>query len=414
MEIAIIIIALILSSFFSGMEIAFLSSNKLRVEVQKKQSGIYSYVSGIFMRHPGQYISTILVGNNVALVVYSMMMSVVIQRYISNGVENFVLETVISTLLVIFIAEFLPKAIVKSNPNLYLRSFSSVIFIFYILFYPLAKFTTMCSTLLLRALGLKIDQKARIGNFDKVDLASLVDQAADANIQISNENEIKMLQNALDFSDLRVRECMIPRIDIEAVDIEQGLDDLKRVFVSTNFTRIPIYKGSIDNIIGYAHNRELFGKPTKIEDVMREIIYVPESAGVQKLLSQFIKQHKSMAVVIDEFGTTAGLITIEDILEEIFGEIEDEHDADYLVEKQVSHSEYIFSGRQEVDYLNAQYGLDIPVSDQYETLAGFILNHSKVLPKMGDEIIIGHLVMKIQRATSSKISLINLKIRHTE
>lgn len=408
--IAVIMIALVLSAFFSGMEIAYFSSNKLRLEIQKKQSGVYNYVSNLFARHPGQYISTMLVGNNVALVVYSLFMSMLIQKHLTGGGENFLLETAISTVIIIFTAEFLPKAVVKSNPNLYLKLFSGVVFVFYILFYPVAKFATICSTLILRLFGLRISREPRMGNFDKIDLACLVDQAAEARTQISNENEIKMLQNALDFSDIRVRECMVPRIDIEAVEIQDDVEQLRHAFISSNFSRLPIYRGSIDHIIGYAHNRDLFNNPQSVSSILHEVIYVPESAGVQKLLSQFIKAHKSMAIVIDEFGTTAGVVTIEDILEEIFGEIRDEHDADYLVEKRISDTEFIFSGRQEVDHLNAEYDLLIPESDQYETLAGYILSHSENLPKVGDEIVVDHLCLKILRASSSRISMVNLRI----
>lgn len=406
----VIIIALLVSAFFSGMEIAYFSSNKLRLEIQKKQSGLYSHISTLFARHPGQYLSTILVGNNIALVVYSMAMSGLLQRVVMGGRENFLVETAISTLVVIFVAEFLPKAVVKANPNLYLRIFSVPLYVFYLVFYPIARFATILATAFLRIFGLRLSKEPKMSGFDKIDLALLVDQAADTNNQLSNENELKMLQNALDFSDLRVRECMIPRIDIQAIDITDSVEELRKLFIKTNFSRIPVYRESVDTIIGYVHSRELFNNPTSIDEMLRQIIYVPESAGVQKLLSLFIKNRKSLAVVIDEFGSTAGMVTIEDILEEIFGEIEDEHDADYLVDKQISDNKYVFSGRMEVDYLNAEYELGIPESEQYETLAGFILDYCKDLPDVGEVITIEHLTIKIVRATSSRISLVELEV----
>lgn len=406
----IIIIALLVSAFFSGMEIAYFSSNKLRLEIQKKQSGVYNHISTLFARHPGQYLSTILVGNNIALVVYSMFMSQALQKYVMGGSSNFAVETLVSTLIIIFVAEFLPKAIVKSNPNLYLRIFSVPLYVCYLLFYPLARFATLLATGLLRVFGLRLSAEPTMGGFDKIDLALLVDQAADTKNQTSNENELKMLQNALDFSDLRVRECMIPRVDIQAIDIDTPVDELRKLFIKTCFSRIPVYRDSVDTIIGYVHSRELFSNPSSVSDIMRQTIFVPESAGVQKLLSQFIKSHKSLAVVIDEFGSTAGMVTIEDILEEIFGEIQDEHDAAYLVDKRVSDDEFVFSGRLEIDYLNAEYGLNLPEAEHYETLAGLILDHCQDLPVVGQVVEFGNLRITVLRASTSRISLVKLQV----
>lgn len=403
-----VVAMLVLSAFFSGMEIAFTSANKLRLELEKKQSSVYNYIASLFQRNKGQYISTILVGNNIALVVYSISMSLLIQHFM--GGASYFVETLISTLVIIFTAEFLPKAAVKANPNFYLRIFAVPLLIFYMLFYPLSRFSTILSTLILKIFGIKIDRQVQMGGFDKIDLAALVENSNDAKSDLENENEIKMFQNALDFSDLRVRDCMVPRIDIEAVEDDCSLEELRKLFIKTHFSRIPVYHGTIDSIIGYVNSRQLFTNPDNIAQMLRETIYVPESAMVQKLLSQFIKQRKSLAIVIDEFGGTAGMITIEDILEEIFGEIEDEHDSDYLVEKQISDREFILSGRLEIDYLNQEFGLDIPESDHYDTLAGYILFTSENLPKVGDVLYIGKLKIKILRASSSRISMVELTI----
>lgn len=405
--IIVILVSLLLSAFFSGMEIAFISANKLRLELEKKQSSLYNYIATLFLRSPGQYISTILVGNNIALVIYSIFMSSLINGIL--GGENFLAETLISTVVIIFTAEFLPKAIVKANPNFYLRIFAVPLYLFYLIFYPIAKFSTMLSSLILKICGLKLKKETRIVGFDKIDLASLVEEAShDTKEHKGGDNEIKLFQNALDFSDVQVRDCMVPRIDIEAIDIEDSIDELRNLFIKTHFSRIPVYETSIDNIVGYVGSRQLFLNPGSIRDMLRELIYVPESQSVQKLLSQFIKSRRSLAVVIDEFGGTAGMITIEDILEEIFGEIEDEHDADYLVEKRISDKEFIFSGRQEVEHLNAEYGLGIPESEEYETLAGYILYTCENLPVSGEKIQIGELDITVMRASSSRISLVRI------
>lgn len=406
--IIIIVAALFMSAFFSAMEIAYLAANRLRVELDRKQSGVYNYIVEVFLKYPGQYISTILVGNNIALVVYSLFMSTLISMVLDS--QNYILDTLISTIIIIFVAEYIPKAVVKANPNLYLRNFSVPIYLFFILFYPIAKFSTIISALILRMFGLKLKGEPRIVGFNKVDLANLVETANDGKADNPNENEIKIFQNALDFSDLRARDCMLPRIDIEATDINASIDDLRQQFIKSNYSRLLVYENSIDNIIGYVNSRQLFDSPTSIRQILRQIIYVPESALVQRLLGQFIKHHKSMAVVIDEFGGTAGIITIEDILEEIFGEIEDEHDTEYMVEKKIDDTEYIFSGRLEVEYINTEYGLDIPVSDQYDTLAGFVQFIAENIPQNGEVIVDNRFRIEILRSSGSKIRLIKFKI----
>lgn len=410
-QIIVILIALLLSAFFSGMEIAFLSSNKLRLEIERKQHPAYGRIASLFLKAPGQYISTILVGNNIALVIYSIFMSSLYTTV--TGSSNYALEIIISTLIIIFTAEFLPKAVVKANPNFYLRVFAIPLYIFYILFYPLSRFATLLSTLLLRLLGRRVDQSPQIAGFGKVDLATLVEEVAvneegDAGDQEDNEQRIRLFQNALDFSEQRVRECMVPRTDVEAIEVEESVDNLRRLFVSSGYSRLPVYKGSIDNIIGYANLKSLFNNPGSIREVLQDTLYVPETMSQQKLLEEFIRDHKSLAIVIDEFGGTAGMVTLEDLLEQIFGEIEDEHDADYLVEKEMTPGEYVLAGRLETDHLNETYGLGIPESDRYETLAGYILDQSEEIPKPGDVIRTDGLKIKILRTSHTRIELVQV------
>ena len=410
-QIVIIVIALLLSAFFSGMEIAFLSSNKLRLEIERKQHPAYGRIASLFLKSPGQYISTILVGNNIALVIYSIFMSALYTTV--TGSSNYALETIISTLIIIFTAEFLPKAVVKANPNFYLRIFSVPLYIFYIIFYPLSRFATLLSTLLLRILGRRVDHTPQAAGFGKVDLATLVEEAAvneegDAEEQEDNEQRIRLFQNALDFSEQRVRECMVPRTDVEAIDADDSVDDLRRLFVSSGYSRLPVYEGNIDNIIGYANLKSLFNSPSSIREILQEVLYVPETMSQQKLLEEFIRDHKSLAVVIDEFGGTAGIVTLEDLLEQIFGEIEDEHDADYLIEREVAAGEYVLAGRLEIDHLNETYDLGIPESDRYETLAGYILDQSEDIPRPGDVIRADGLKIKILRTSHTRIELVQV------
>lgn len=409
--ILVILIALLLSAFFSGMEIAFLSSNKLRLEIERKQHPTYERIASLFLKAPGQYISTILVGNNIALVVYSIFMSLLYTAI--AGRSNYAAETLISTLIIIFTAEFLPKAVVRANPNFYLRTFAVPLYVFYILFYPISKFATLLSTGLLRLMGRRVEETPQITEFGKVDLATLVEEAAvgeegDAAEREDSEQRVRLFQNALDFSEQRVRECMVPRTEMEAIEVGEGVDDLRRMFVGTGFSRLPVYDGTIDNIIGYANLKSLFDGPKTIREVLQETLYVPETMSQRKLLEAFTRSNKSLAVVIDEFGGTAGMVTLEDLLEQIFGEIEDEHDADHLVEKEVAPGEYVLAGRLEIDHLNETYDLRIPESDRYETLAGYILDRSEDLPKPGDTLRADGLKIKILRTGHARIELVQL------
>ncbi len=406
---------LLLSAFFSGMEIAYLSKNRLKLEIDRKQSRLFDHIAEIFSSNPGQYITTILVGNNISLVVYSLFMSMLIQKLLLRigwtiG-GSVVLETLISTAIIIFVAEFLPKSIFRSNPNFYYRIFSPLIYLFYLLLYPVARFTTMLSHGLLRLFGSRVSDDSSDTGFDRHDLASLIDSGSGGDVGSDGENEIRLFQNALDFADLRVRDSMTPRVDIEAVDIDNTtIEELTERFATTKYSRLFVWRGSIDNIIGYVNSKSLFRSPNKVDSVVKEVSYVPESMPLNALLQSLIKRKNNIAVVIDEFGGTAGVISLEDVLEQIFGEIEDEHDEPEMIAKEVGEGEYVFSSRHEVHYLNEHFGLGIEESDEYDTLAGFIIYNYVGIPSAGEQMLIGRFDIKILRTTRSRIELVRVKI----
>ena len=426
--ILLIVFMLLLSAFFSGMEIAFTSKNRLKLEIDRKQSRMFDSIAEVFARHPGQYITTILVGNNIALVIYSLAMSMLLREiYAGLGWAELAregsvaIDTAVSTVIIIFFAEFLPKSVFRNDPNFYYRVLAPVIYFFYILLYPVARFTTllshgilrllgrMLSHGILRLLGRRVEVKNITPSFDREDLAALLD-ASGQEAHSEPDNELKLFQNALDFADLRVRDCMVPRVDVEAVDIDDTtIEQLTARFVESKYSRIFVWRKSIDNIIGYVNSKSLFTRPERISDVMMEVNFVPETMPLQLVLENFIKHRSNIAVVIDEFGGTAGIISLEDVLEQIFGEIEDEHDVPDLVEKQVGADEYVFSCRLEVKYLNERYGLGIEESREYDTLAGFIIYHYEGIPGAGETVFIGNLQLRILRTTRSRIELARVK-----
>lgn len=417
-SVVIIIVMLLLSAFFSGMEIAFINKNRLKLEIDRKQSRMFDFIADIFARHPGQFITTILVGNNIALVIYSLCMSVVLRgmAYAFGWTSvaesgSFVLETIIPTIIVIFVGEYIPKSVFRSKPNFYYRFFAPVIYLFYLLLYPLARFTTMLSYGILRLFGRKNEVGEVDMQFDRSDLEHLLDSN---NIDTQHEvadQEIKILQNALDFADLRVRDCMISRVDIEAVDVEDtSIDELTKRFVESMYSRIFVWKESIDNIIGYVNVKSLFHQPKSINEVLIEVDFVAETMPLQEMLEHFMKSKSNIAVVIDEFGGTAGIISLEDVLEQIFGDIEDEHDKPEMVEKQVGENEYVFSCRLDVEYLNEKYSLDIEESEEYDTLAGYIIYNYGGLPVAGEIVSVDNLRIKILRTTRSRLELARIEI----
>ena len=411
----LICIMLLMSAFFSGMEIAFLSKNRLREEIDRKQNHMFDFIAQLFERHPGQYITTILVGNNICLVIYSLYMSIMLRMVASFcGWENMaqsgsvILETVLSTVVILFCGEFLPKSIVKNNPNFYYRFFSPIIYLFYLILYPIALFTTFISYGILRIFGRKTSGATIDYTFNREDLVDLVDGDI-VDPQQEDEEEIKLFQNALDFADLRVRDCMISRVDVEAVEINTSIEELTRRFVETKFSRIFVWRESIDDIVGYVNSKSLFTCPESIEQVMMKVECVAETLPLQTLLQNFIKHKSSIAVVIDEFGGTAGIISMEDVLEQIFGDIEDEHDVQDVVEKQVGDDEYVFSCRLEVEYLNERYDLGIDESDEYDTLAGFIICNYDGIPTSGTEILTEKFAIKVLRTTRTRVELARIK-----
>ena len=415
-SVILIVLMLLLSAFFSGMEIAFTSKNRLKLEIDRKQSRMFDRIADIFSRHPGQYITTILVGNNIALVIYSLYMSLLLRGlFYALGWESIArngsvaIETAVSTVIIIFFAEFLPKSVFRNNPNFYYRALAPVIYFFYLLLYPIARLTTLISHGILRLTGRRVEERTTTHSFDREDLASLLDTNS-SEPRPEPDNELKLFQNALDFADLRVRDCMVPRVDVEAVDIDDTtIEQLTARFVDSKYSRIFVWRKSIDNIIGYINSKSLFTRPAGISDVMMQVNFVPETMPLQLVLQNFIKHRTNIAVVIDEFGGTAGVISLEDVLEQIFGEIEDEHDVPDLTEKQVGPDEYVLSCRLEVKYLNEKYGLGIEESREYDTLAGFIIFNYEGIPTAGETVFVGGLQVRILRTTRSRIDLARVR-----
>ncbi|MBO5894660.1 MAG: HlyC/CorC family transporter [Alistipes sp.] len=398
---------LLFSAFFSGMEIAFLGRNRLREEIDRKQNPLFNHIAEVFSRNSSNYITTILVGNNIALVVYSMFMSKLLLS--AFGIDNTLAQTIISTVVIIFIGEYIPKSIVRHNPNFYYSVLSPVIFLFYIILYPISRLTTLLSYGLLRLTGNRVEARNEPMEFNRDDLASLV-EADNVAVDSEDEEDIRLFQNALDFADLRVRDCMVQRVDVEAVDLESTtIEELTQRFVETNYSRIFVWHDTIDNIIGYVNSKSLFERPQAISDVIIKTIYVAETMPLQAMLETFTKRKASIAVVIDEFCGTAGIISLEDVLEQIFGEIEDEHDVQELVEKRLEEHTWMFSARLEVEYLNEEYALGIPESDEYDTLAGYIIAERGGIPHEGETFDNDLFALKILRREGSRLDLVEIR-----
>ena len=405
-QIIFIGLMLLFSAFCSGMEIAFLSRNRLREEIDRKQSPMFNRIAELFSKNAGNYITTILVGNNIALVIYSMYMAIILSNQF--GVENALAQTIISTVIIIFIGEYIPKSIVRHNPNFYYLVSSPVMFALYVVLYPISWLTTKLSYGLLRLVGGKVEQREEQTEFNRDDLAQLV-EAENIEVQSEDEEDIRLFQNALDFADLRVRDCMVQRVDVEAVDLESTtIAELTERFVETKFSRIFVWHDTIDNIIGYVNSKSLFESPSSISDVLIKTIYVAETMPLQAMLETFTKRRASIAVVIDEFGGTAGIISLEDVLEQIFGEIEDEHDEPELVEKVVGPGEWVFSSRLEVEYLNETYDLGLAEDDEYDTLAGYIIAKHGGIPHEGEEIAVEGYNIKILRRERSRLDMVSI------
>ena len=408
---------MIFSAFFSGMEIAFVTSNKLRIELDKKQGVFGSQLIQIFTNNPGQYIATMLIGNNVALVIYglffSRLLGPVLTPLIGSDLVVLILNTIISTGIILLMAEFLPKTVFIISPNFFLKLLSVPAMFFYSLFYPVSKLTLAASNLFIRIFfGIKSDKKEQEDLvFSKVDLDHFVNLGKrGAEKSEPYHQNIRIFQNALDFSNVKLRECMVPRTEIDAIESGSGVAELKERFIQTGHSRILVYQSSIDNIIGYFELKDIFKDPPDIISCVRKLAIVPETMAANKLLKLFFDEKKNVALVVDEFGGTSGMVTIEDVLEEIVGDIEDEHDINEFTEKVISPKEYVFSGRLEIDYLNEKYNLDMPEEDDYETLAGMILYYHGSIPVCNETIRITNFVFRVLRVTATRLELVNLKI----
>jgi len=410
-----IIILLILSGIFSGLEIAFITSDKLRLELDKKKGKWYAQILNPIFQNPKKFIATMLIANNFVLVIYGILFSQLLDETLNQYTQNtliiLTLSTLISTTIILFLGEFIPKSIfmLKANPLLYLFALPSVSL--YYLFYPLSWFFINLSNVIIRLLYGKNNQKNSELVFTKFDLYQMVENSI--NKDQTNEDfeyELKIFHNALTFDKVKLKECIVPRTEIAAVEINDSISSIKEKFIETGYSKLLVFKENIDNIIGYIHIGDIFSNPESIQSIIREIIIVPETLAAQKLLSEFIQKKKSIALVVDEFGGTSGIVTIEDILEEIFGEINDEHDTDELIDKKINDNEYIFAGRIEIDSLNEKYKLNIPESQEYETLAGFILFHHNSIPKPNETIKIPPFSIKILKGTNTKIELVMLKV----
>ena len=417
----IIIILILLSAFFSGAEMAFVSSNKFKVEIDKNQDNLRGKLLTWVTEHPSRFIGTMLIGNNIVLVIYGITIAKLIEDPIrdifiqtiqwDSEAGVILTQTILSTILILITGEFIPKALFNINPNQSLNLFLLPVSFFYFLLYPLVSFTIWLSKFFLKYV-FRVPLKEEEVTFEKTDLNYYLQQISeeDSHQKEELENEVKILQNVLEFPTVRAKECMIPRTEIVAIEIHASIDDLKKIFIETGHSKIMVYRDTIDEIIGFVHSFNIFKNPLQIQSIMMPIMIVPETMLIKDILTQFIQQHKSVSVVVDEYGGTSGIITTEDIIEEIFGDIEDEHDVEIHTEKKVSNEEYIFSGRLEIDYINDTYKLNLPEREEYTTLAGLILFYEKDLPKSGHLIEIEGFKFVINKVSNTRIEEVGIHI----
>ena len=417
MEIIIqILITMAFSAFFSGMEIAFVSSNKLRFEMDRNEQSITSRILSVFYHNPNNFISTMLVGNNIALVIYGILMAELIEQnllagYITNEFLLVLTQTIISTLIILVTGEFLPKTLFKINPNFTMSLFAIPTFICYIVLYPISKFASGISGVLLLLTGTKINKEASEKAFTKVDLDHFIQSSIENSANEEEINtEVKIFQNALDFSSIKIRDCMVPRTEIIAIEDDASMEELMELFVEKGISKIIVYQDNIDNITGYIHSSELFREPENWQQCIRQLPIVPETMNANKLMKIFMQQKKSLAVVVDEFGGTSGIVALEDLVEQIFGEIEDEHDTTSYVAKEVGNNEYVLSGRLDIEKANEMFSLELPESDEYQTIGGLILHEYQSFPKAHEIITLGNFQFRILKVTATKIELVKLKV----
>ena len=431
-----LIVTMVFSAFFSGMEIAFVSSNRLRAEMDREKNGLAQRAIDVFYRHPNNFVSTMLVGNNIALVVYGILFAHIFDATLfyplSDGMRV-TADTLLSTIVVLFTGEFLPKTIFKSNPNTMLTVFALPAYLCYVLLYPVSRFATLLSRGFLRVVGVKLPKEIDDKEFTKVDLDFLVQSSIDnAKDEDEIEEEVKIFHNALDFADTKVRDCMVPRTEIDAIDIDDcSIDELKSKFIESGHSKIIVFREDIDHIIGYIHSSEMFTLSPKLGDDrgmnkttsdpqppnlggleghIQQMPYVPETMAARKLMQIFLQQKKSLGVVVDEFGGTSGIVSLEDIVEEIFGDIEDEHDNTKYVAKVLNDGDYLLSARLEIEKVNELFDLNLPESDDYMTVGGLILHEYQSFPKLNEVVKIGRFEFKIIKNTMTKIELVKLKV----
>lgn len=427
LTIFIIIGSLLLSAFFSGMEIAYVSSNKIHIEIEKKRGGFLASILAKITKKPSKFIATMLVGNNIVVVIYGFFMGDLLMRFFSSLVstENVVLhylvtdlslltQTLVSTLVILFTAEFLPKVFFQIYANSFLKIFAVPAYLFYVLFGAISSFVIWMSDFILKNIFKTDGDEVQLA-FSKVELGNYInEQMEDMDENEDVDSEIQIFQNALEFSEVKSREVMIPRTEIVAVDISASPKDLVEIFTETGLSKILVYKETNDDIVGYIHSFELFKKPKTLKSILIPVLFVPETMLVKNVLNLLIKKRKSIAVVIDEYGGTSGMMTVEDIVEELFGEIEDEHDSVVLIEEKITEDTYRFSGRMEIDYINETYKLNLPEGENYETLGGLIVQYTEEIPKQGGEVKIEGFKMKVIEVSNTKIELVEIVVTEKE
>lgn len=410
----IILLSLLFSAFFSGMEIAFLSSNRLKIELDRHKGTFNGKVMGRFYKKESFFIALLLLGNNIALVLFGIYAAKILQPIVEGwGILEptfiLIIQTILSTLLVLVVSEFLPKALVQINPNGFLRIATTPMLLIYSLLYLPTQLVMFVSGLFLRLLKTDRSNSAKV--FSIVDLEHYV-QDISARIKEEQDfgNEMQILQNALDFRTIKARDCMVPRTEIIAIEVDEAIERLNKIFIDNGLSKIIVYRKTIDNIIGYVHSFELFKSPVSIKQILLPIAFVPSAMPGKELLELFTKQAGNIAVVVDEYGGTAGIVTIEDVVEEIFGEIEDEHDVEDLLEEKISENKFRFSARLEIDYLNNEYGFNLPESDEYETLGGFIIHQLETIPELGEQIEFEDITLEIEKVSDRRIEVVCLKL----
>jgi len=413
-----LIVSMILSAYFSGMEIAFVSANKLRLELDNDNRGVISSILNVFYRHSSDYISTMLVGNNIVLVLYGSYMAKILRgafcSFITNEAALLIIQTVISTFIILFIGEFIPKAIFKTNANKLLAFFALPTYLFYLMLKPISKFSSEWSRLILRLMGTKTNKENDEKAFGKVDLDYFIQSSIDtAGDEKNIEPEVKIFRNALDFSAIKIRDCAIPRTEIVAIEYNTPTPELMLRFIESGISKVIVYKENIDNIIGYIHSSEMFRNPNNWLNSIQQMPIVPETMGANKLLKLFMQEKKSLAVVVDEFGGTSGIVAMEDLVEEIFGDIQDEHDTNSYIAKKIEGTEnqYMLSGRLEIEHVNEMFNLDLPESEDYQTIGGLILQYYQSFPKLHETITIRNFQFKIIKVSSTKIELVQMEVK---